>query len=114
DPQAADTDVSTLILLFNSNSFTGDTYYFDNLDSYQVDNGPVGNTPPTVAITNPSNGATFTEGTSISIVASASDSDGPVSQVEFFANGNSLGVDLTSPYAINWTVPLGTNSLTAV
>lgn len=34
DPSADNLDVSSIIVLFNSNTFTGDTYYFDNLDSY--------------------------------------------------------------------------------
>ncbi|THH40034.1 family 16 glycosylhydrolase [Neolewinella litorea] len=39
DAGAADADVSKMILLFASNSFTADTYYFDNLDSYASGGG---------------------------------------------------------------------------
>ncbi|RED93406.1 family 16 glycosylhydrolase [Marinoscillum furvescens] len=38
DPSADNLDVSTIIVLFNSNTYTGDTYYFDNLDSYTSGN----------------------------------------------------------------------------
>jgi hypothetical protein len=48
-------------------------------------------------------------------VASATDVDGTVAQVEFFANGVSIGVDPTSPFSIAWTPRLGgTYNLTAV
>ncbi|NJB84663.1 beta-glucanase (GH16 family) [Lewinella marina] len=39
DASAPDADVSKMILLFASNSFTGDTYFFDNLDSYATGGG---------------------------------------------------------------------------
>lgn len=34
DPGTSDASVNRLLVLINSNSFTGDTYYIDNLDSY--------------------------------------------------------------------------------
>lgn len=39
DPSASDTGVDKMIILFNPNSQTGDTYYYDNLDSYVADSG---------------------------------------------------------------------------
>lgn len=114
DGVAADGSVSRIVMLFNSNTNTGDTYYWDNLDSYTIDTGSGGNTPPTVSITSPSDGSSFDAGTVISVDASASDSDGSVSRVEFFADGNSIGVDTSAPYAVNWTVALGMTDLTVV
>ena len=113
DPAASDTDVNTLILLFASNTFTGDAYYFDNLDSYKADTGTSQNIAPSVNITSPTNGASFSAGTSISVTANATDADGTITQVEFFANGTSLGVDATAPYSIDYTVPQGATNLTA-
>jgi len=49
-----------------------------------------GNQPPTVSITSPSDGATFTEGDNITINADASDSDGTVTKVEFYQDGFSF------------------------
>ncbi|UKM65389.2 Ig-like domain-containing protein [Flavobacteriaceae bacterium GSB9] len=72
------------------------------------------NTPPTVSITNPINGSSYDEGTIVSVAATAADVDGSVSQVEFFANGVSIGVDNVSPYSVNWTIGVGGYSLTAV
>ncbi len=114
DGGASDTAVNTMILLFASNSNTSDTYYYDNLDSYDADTGTGSNQSPTVSISSPSNGATYTQGLNITIEANASDADGTVSQVEFFADGTSVGVDTTSPYSINWQVSSGTTTLTAV
>jgi beta-glucanase (GH16 family) len=116
DPAASAT-IDKMAVLFNSNSYTGDVYYFDNFDSYIAGvsgSDPDPNTPPSVSITNPANGSSYEEGTSISVTASASDSDGSIASVEFFANGNSIGVDNTSPYAVTWTVLAGTTTLTAV
>ena len=114
DLAASPTGIQDLVVLFASNTFTGDTYYFDNLDSYDEDAGSGSNQPPTVSISSPADGSSFTAGNLITISADASDSDGSVSQVEFFSDGSSLGVDNSLPYEISWTVPLGTVTLTAV
>jgi hypothetical protein len=73
------------------------------------------NVPPSVAITAPANGATMTAPASTTITAAASDSDGAVTKVDFFAGGTLLGTATASPYSVPWTnVPAGTYSLTAV
>lgn len=76
-------------------------------------NGGTSPNAPTVNITSPSNGQSFTEGTLITINANASDADGSVVGVEFFVNGVSIGTDNTSPYEMNWSVVLGSSSITA-
>ncbi len=58
--------------------------------SATVDNVPDPDNPPTVSVTNPSNGATISG--SINVTADASDDNG-VTQVEFFVDGGSIGVD---------------------
>ena len=74
-----------------------------------------GNTPPTASITSPANNASFTAGSTITINATASDSDGTVSKVQFFRNGTLLGEDTSAPYLFAWTnVAAGSYSLTAV
>ncbi|MFD2727499.1 BNR-4 repeat-containing protein [Hyunsoonleella rubra] len=72
------------------------------------------NTPPTVSVTSPANGASFNDGDSVTISADASDSDGSVTQVEFFVNGSSVGIDTSSPYSVNWTIGVGSYDLTSV
>ncbi|MDP5172660.1 MAG: Ig-like domain-containing protein, partial [Bacteroidia bacterium] len=71
--------------------------------------------PPTVVITSPANNANFTVGDNVSINASASDTDGTVTKVEFYASNMLLGADTGAPYGVTWTnVPAGTFLLTAV
>ena len=57
-----------------------------------------GNQPPSVNITAPANGATFTAPASFTVRANASDSDGTVSRVQFLRNGALVRTDTTSPY----------------
>jgi hypothetical protein len=72
------------------------------------------NEPPTVAITSPADGATFTEGQSVTITADAADPDGEVSRVEFFVDATKVGQATAAPYAVDWTATLGARALTAV
>ncbi|HYM85795.1 MAG TPA: Ig-like domain-containing protein, partial [Pseudoxanthomonas sp.] len=65
--------------------------------------GTATNTPPTVALTAPANGATFNAGANITVSANAADANGTVTQVQFFRGTSSLGVDTSSPYSVTWT-----------
>ncbi|MBI1177093.1 hypothetical protein GC207_06595 [bacterium] len=71
-----------------------------------IDNDKVENDPPHVAITNPPNGAVIPGPTDIVLTARAWDLDGHIESVEFFANGQSIGV------ANNW-LPLRQAALSA-
>ncbi len=73
------------------------------------------NKAPSVALTAPSPGATFSAGGNIALVASASDSDGSISRVEFYRDGGILlGTATASPFTIVWTnVGEGTYALSA-
>ena len=70
--------------------------------------------PPTVSITSPANGATFTAPANITVTANASDSDGTVSRVDFYQGTTLIGTATTSPYALSWNnVAAGGYTLTA-
>ena len=73
----------------------------------------VANTPPTVSITAPANNANIITGTVVNVTATAADAGGSVTQVEFFVDGVSVGVDATSPYAATYTAVAGSHSITA-
>ncbi|TVZ60110.1 putative secreted protein (Por secretion system target) [Flavobacteriaceae bacterium MAR_2010_105] len=88
------------------------TAYFDQL--FEGTGGGTGNNSPSVSISSPSNGASFNDGDTVTISANASDSDGSVTQVEFFVNGSSVGIDTSSPYSTNWTIGVGSYTITAV
>ena len=70
---------------------------------------PSDNTPPTVSITAPANGATVS-GTAVTVAATASDNVG-VAGVQFKLDGTTnLGAeDTTSPYSVAWNSTTATN-----
>ena len=73
------------------------------------------NQPPTASLTSPADGATFTAPATMTLSATASDSDGTITSVEFYSGSTLLGSDTTSPYSIPWSnVQAGSYSLTAV
>ena len=77
--------------------------------------GAVANQPPTVSLTAPANGATFTAPASVTLSASASDSDGTISKVEFYNGTTVLNTDTVAPYSWTWgSVAAGTYTVKAV
>jgi hypothetical protein len=73
------------------------------------------NVPPSVTITNPASGTVLIAPATLKIGASASDVDGLVAQVAFYAGTVLLGTDTTAPYSISVSgVPPGVYSITAV
>ena len=87
-------------------TFTPQSQTVTNLSGNTVVNftgtKPPGNAPPTVNITSPANNQNFTAPANITISADASDVDGTVSKVDFFANGTLIGTDTTAPYSMTW------------
>ena len=92
---------------------------------YILDNDPPPtNQPPAVHISMPTNGATFAAPANIYICAAATDSDGYVATVEFFAGSTSLGIRTNTcpacvgpanPFCLLWSnVPPGGYVLTAL
>jgi Galactose oxidase-like, Early set domain/Bacterial Ig domain len=73
-----------------------------------------GNSLPTVNLTQPADGATLTAPANVNLAATASDSDGVVTKVEFFNGATKLGEDTTTPYSFTWSgVSAGSYTLTA-
>ena len=82
---------------------------------------PIGsetNIHPVVAITSPPDGTNIVSPdtpVTLQLIASASDSDGTVTKVEFYADATKLGETAVSPYTVPWTIPAsGSYQLTAV
>ena len=72
-----------------------------------------GNKPPTDSITSPTDKATFLTPTTITINANASDSDGNIYKVDFYADATLLGSSTQSPFSFTWaSVAPGNYSLT--
>ena len=72
------------------------------------------NYPPTVALTSPMGGAAYLAPATIALAATASDNDGSIAKVDFFAGATLIGTATAAPYTVNWSgVPAGTYALTA-
>jgi len=73
------------------------------------------NLPPTVLITNPPDGTVFTAPASVTIQASASDSDGSVTNVQFLVGSTVISNRTAAPYAATTNgLPAGNYTLTAI
>jgi hypothetical protein len=96
-----------------------DATYLDSTgavrDSFSMVKGGVVNTPPTVAITSPASGSTLLAPATLTVEASATDSDGSIAHVAFYHGADIVVTDPSSPYSFTWTgVPAGSYSFTAV
>ena len=75
----------------------------------------VANSPPSVTITNPINGAVFAAPANVTVQANASDADGTVASVQLLVNATTAGTDTTAPYSIVATnLAAGSYALRAV
>ncbi|HLH54538.1 MAG TPA: immunoglobulin domain-containing protein [Verrucomicrobiae bacterium] len=72
-------------------------------------------TPPTVVLSQPTNGASFNAPAVIPLQADITPNGNSISNVQFFANSNLIGQLATAPYSLNWSnVAAGDYSLTAI
>jgi uncharacterized repeat protein (TIGR01451 family) len=72
-------------------------------------------TLPTVSIIAPADGALFSAGAPITVIAGVTNLSAPVTNVLFYAGTALLGAATQSPFSFVWTnAPAGTNILTAV
>jgi hypothetical protein len=111
------------LTLFNVNSNDAGVYFVivtNSLGSATSSNAVLtviqGNAVPVVTWVSPANGATFPAGSTIILTARATDSDGTVSFVDFFANAMNLGrvVSANDTYNFVWSnAPSGNFSLRA-
>lgn len=87
---------------------------YSSSDEMKIIVSESGNSNPSVSITSPTDGASFAEGDTVDITAQASDLDGTVSLVEFFAGDTKIGEDSTEPFKFSWTnVAAGNYQITA-
>jgi regulation of enolase protein 1 (concanavalin A-like superfamily) len=99
----------------SQNSGSAATATFTNVAVRTPSSSGGSNQPPTVSLTSPSQGATFTRPATIYVAATASDPDGSIARVELYQGSTLLKADYTNPYSFNWTdVPAGTYQFTAV
>ncbi len=87
---------------------------YTSTDEVQIIVSESGNSNPTISINSPSDGASFAEGTTIDITTLASDLDGSVTKVEFFAGSTKIGEDTSDPFTFSWAnAAVSTHQLTA-
>lgn len=83
--------------------------------SSPVDMSP--NMPPSVSLTTPTSGTLHTASTPITLTANATDGNGSINRVDFYANGALIGTGTGAGidrYSFNWnTAAAGNHSLTA-
>ncbi len=73
------------------------------------------NVAPTVSIDDPVSGSEVIRGQPATLLATAADSDGTVSRVDFKVNGTLIGSVTSPPYTVNWTpTALGSASIKAI
>jgi subtilisin family serine protease len=100
-----------LRVVIDSNGATG---YFANLNYLRLTTPGI-DAPPSVRLTSPANGVNYMAPATVALSATASDVDGSVTQVSFYAGSTLLGIDATSPFTFSWNnVPPGDYNLTAV
>ncbi|MEP6997522.1 MAG: Ig-like domain-containing protein, partial [Betaproteobacteria bacterium] len=98
---------------FNSSEYTTDATLRPKLTV--VYSGGSSNAAPMATLLTPADGATMGLGGSFTLTASASDPDGTVSKVEYYAGAVKVGQATSSPYTFVWTPSAsGTYVLTAV
>ncbi|MBN2508047.1 MAG: hypothetical protein JXQ71_15275 [Verrucomicrobia bacterium] len=109
-------------LLFEDDTFSwtfNQVGEFPYYDLYAGVNGIIrvqgaANMPPAVGIMSPTNGATFAAPATFTITATASDTDGSVTNVEFFVGATVLSNRTTQPYTVMASsLPSGHYALTA-
>jgi hypothetical protein len=71
-------------------------------DHFTLTKSSVPNAPPTVSLTAPLEGAVFQSPAEIALQATAADTDGLVSKVEFFAGPTRVGEATAEPFAFAW------------
>ena len=73
-----------------------------------------GNVAPTVSLTGPASGASYTAPATVTLTATAGDTDGTVARVDFLAGTTVVGSAFAAPYSFSWTnVPAGGYSVSA-
>lgn len=85
------------------------------IDNVRIASSTGGNGNPAVSITAPTGGASYTAPATVAIAATATDPEGRMASVEFYAGSTLISRDTTAPYSASWSASTaGTFSLTAV
>lgn len=113
DSREIDLSAGVNIIMFKATASSAYNVVFDNI--VLTSSGPVIVTPPVIEITAPLGATRYTAPATIPVIASASDADGSISHIDFFADDSLIHSEWTPPYEFDWSnVPTGTWSFSAV
>ncbi|MGH9308571.1 MAG: Ig-like domain-containing protein [Vicinamibacterales bacterium] len=85
------------------------------IDNVRISSSTGTNRNPAVSITAPIGGATFTAPATVAMTATATDPEGRMASVDFYAGSTLVARDTSAPYSASWSASTaGTFALTAV
>jgi endoglucanase Acf2 len=115
DPSISSPEISNLEDgVYLCKLIVNDGVYYST-DLVRVIVSETGNSAPSVSIGSPANNETFKQGDEILIKVKATDLEGPVAKVEFFADGTKLGEDTATPFEFEWNgAEIGAHALTTI
>jgi hypothetical protein len=80
------------------------TAYGVGLQNHLLALAAIGGPPPTVSLTSPTMGQSFTSPATINLAATATAKNGKtITKIEFYNGSTLVGTATTSPYTVNWT-----------
>lgn len=91
-----------------------DNGLYKDYDEVYLISSPNDNIVPKVSIFSPFDNSSFIAGDDVVISAVASDLNGTVSEIDFYAGTEFIGKDSQKPFEVTWKSKLGTYELTAV
>ena len=99
--------------IHQANNTSSDISFDLELNGYR--NPSTNNLPPSVVIAAPLNNAIFSAPASVSVLITAADGEGSVTNVELYTNNMRIGTDASAPFAFAWNgVLAGAYQLVAV
>jgi regulation of enolase protein 1 (concanavalin A-like superfamily) len=106
------TTVYVGLAVTSHNTSSATTAVVDNL---KVGAAATGNGAPAVSITAPVNGASVAAPATVTVSATATDPEGRMLSVDFYAGSTLIARDTAAPYSVSWSATTsGTYALTAV
>lgn len=109
-PMAATVYVGLAVTSHNTTTAT--TAVFDHV---RIAGPVISNAPPAVSVTSPASDARYTMPATVTIAAAATDPEGRMASVDFFADSTLISRETTAPYSASWSPSTpGIYSLTAV
>ena len=108
--------VDQIVISPNSFLTSPPGWRLDDISILQAGTAPApANQLPTVTLTAPANGATFTPPATITLTANASDPEGRLTKVDFYNGSTRLGTDTSASFSFLWSgIAAGTYQLKAV